>query len=632
MALPLEQQAVVCSLPALVPGARIMEPRRATPYWHVRVPIHGGWLVEAWLQSVGVPLHSIPDGIPEGMLRFRSRADLPKDPPKHLDVASEIKPITWEMMLPFQAELPYWVESHPYTMVEWSCGAGKTMAFVVAMLLTTRGALVINTPAKVIATVLEQIRRYTRVEPFAHRPPSERIPGDWTLAQYITACGGSGGLLRRPVIVQGQESTADTNDELLAQVNPVGVVFDEIHNLGDAKRWLTNSRQVGGDCPSCGASGGDPTFGIPPELCAPWCKGKVYEKRQTKGGDRLRRAVAVMDLSRHPTVEKRVGASGFPMDSGQPERLWAIGDILDPHGFGSHEPFAVRYNGKHRDEVTGWPKMGDPMNVPELRSRWSFFTHEVPYSESHGHLPKLRIQVHWLPARALLKHSSVTLEQALREGIGHSDGNKNDAGRWAKLAMWATRKRPAIVAHAVETLASGQRIAWFTGLKDDAEQSGHDLERAVSRWGLNARIWVAHGDTPQRVRDRIRDEWLDTPCGCIVGTGYAWGVGVDGFQYAHQLLLGMVPPSRRPGDFLQWRGRVDRQGGVGTLLSCFFAQNGPDEEEVRAITAKFGPIEEFMLAEELQGLGPKLRGTDDPDAVIAAAVQEMTARYAKKDR
>ena len=72
----------------------------------------------------------------------------------------------------------------------------------------------------------------------------------------------------------------------------------------------------------------------------------------------------------------------------------------------------------------------------------------------------------------------------------------------------------------------------------------------------------------------------------------------------------------KPGDFVQWKGRFDRLGGVATLLKVIVAQGTYDERVVEILTDKFGPIETFLAADELKGLDTKLLGIEDEQSLI----------------
>ena len=79
----------------------------------------------------------------------------------------------------------------------------------------------------------------------------------------------------------------------------------------------------------------------------------------------------------------------------------------------------------------------------------------------------------------------------------------------------------------------------------------------------------------------------------------------------------------KPGDFTQWKGRFDRLGGTATLLKVVVAKGTYDEKVVEILVDKFGPIEQFLKADELEGLGDKLMGIEDRDAIISGFLDKL---------
>ena len=108
---------------------------------------------------------------------------------------------------------------------------------------------------------------------------------------------------------------------------------------------------------------------------------------------------------------------------------------------------------------------------------------------------------------------------------------------------------------------------------------------------------------------------------CLVATGQSMGTGVDGMQTANLAIFAMLP--WKPGDFTQWKGRFDRLGGCPTLLKVVVASGTYDERVVDILVEKFGPIEQFLAADELRGLDKKLLGVEDRDALLDSIVTKL---------
>lgn len=92
-------------------------------------------------------------------------------------------------------------------------------------------------------------------------------------------------------------------------------------------------------------------------------------------------------------------------------------------------------------------------------------------------------------------------------------------------------------------------------------------------------------------------------------------------QTADLAVFAMLP--WKPGEFVQWKGRFDRLGGRATLLKVAVARGTYDEKVVEILTDKFGPIEQFLKADELEGLGDKLLGIEDKDSIISGFIDKL---------
>ena len=135
-------------------------------------------------------------------------------------------------------------------------------------------------------------------------------------------------------------------------------------------------------------------------------------------------------------------------------------------------------------------------------------------------------------------------------------------------------------------------------------------------------VWWGHGGTDDREREEMVVSFRksDGPC-LLIGTGQAFGESVDGLQTADLAIFAMLP--WKPGDFVQWKGRFDRLGGSATLLKVVVATGTYDERVVEILVEKFGPIESFLKADELEGLGDKLLGMEDEQALVSSIINKL---------
>ena len=164
----------------------------------------------------------------------------------------------------------------------------------------------------------------------------------------------------------------------------------------------------------------------------------------------------------------------------------------------------------------------------------------------------------------------------------------------------------------------------FVARRRECEKWTAAVKRALSTGDEQTPVdvWMAHGGVSESERDRIADSFRNHEGPCVlVATGQSIGTGVDGMQTADLALFAMLP--WKPGDFVQWKGRFDRLGGSPTLLKVVVAKGTYDEKVVEILVDKFGPIEQFLKADELDGLGDKLMGIEDRDAVISGFLDKL---------
>ena len=285
-------------------------------------------------------------------------------------------------------------------------------------------------------------------------------------------------------------------------------------------------------------------------------------KTSTAAQDRVTRAVAAMEVSRLPGLRLRIGATATLLEDGRPRRLWAPLDLLSPGGFShSYRSFAARHCNAKAGPF-GWDDSGSS-NLDELRHRCSFFMHEVPYSESHDALPSTRVQVCYL---------------------GRNELNRADR--------------------------------FSDSIRREATRGDNQMSQAP-------RVWMVHGGLNESDKDRIIDMYAcdPGPC-CLVATGQSVGTGVDGMQTTDLAIFAMLP--WKPGDFVQWKGRFDRLGGRATLLQVPIAEGTYDTRVVEILTDKFGPIQQMLAADELEGLTDKLLGMEDTEGIIASIIDKLT--------
>jgi len=574
----------------------------------IYAPVHAAFVVEHFFAGWGVPFNAesvngadIIGPWPQDLPTLSKLESYGKSLMEAAVKRGELKPHVLAMSTPYQRRSAGWADTRPWTMNIWPCGAGKTVGALIDA-LTRKGTVLVLCPAKARHVWWTQTQQYTNILPWRLIPVSERRKSDMTWEQYVEHCDTTG---QRRFVVVGAESLND-NLEFVMGLAPSVIILDELHIHGQSKRWKAVQEKDG----SVG-----------------------FQRRQTASGDKDAWSVAVMDLSRLPSLQLRVGLTATPLDDGRPRRLWAQLDLLTPGGFAhSYRRFAERYCDAQPNPYGGIEDKGSS-NIDELRARCSFFTHEVPYSESHSSLPPTRVQVVYLPVQAQDKaerfDDAQTFDQAIKQLARQLKGDYEDVPARerlieARLAEACSRKRGYVVSEALEGLKGGGKVIVFTARRREAERWGEAIRKAVSTGdeAKDATIWVGHGGVSETERNDMIDGFRNSPgpC-CLIGTGQAFGIAVDGMQTADLAIFAMLP--WKPGDFLQWRGRFDRHGGRATLLKVVVASATYDERVVEILTDKFGPIEQFLVADELSGMGEKLLGMEDRGAIVDDVVSKL---------
>ena len=580
--------------------------------WMVKAPLHCAWLFEGmlrvsgvnfWCRATATQIVSPWSNKPEDRERLRSDGQRLLEKSIH---AREIKGHVADIATPYQLMGTAWANTRPYVMNVWSCGSGKTLGTIMAA-LSCSGDVVVVCPAKARHVWWSQVQEYSNVVPFRVKPKAEVRKKDQTFDDYAHMCREKG---QRKFVIVGAESIAD-NVDLIRGIEPSILIFDEIHTHGNSKRWRA-IHNVDGTV--------------------------RFEKRKTSASsnpnsqvNRHARAVAVMEVSRIKSLRLRIGLTATPLDDGRPRRLWSQLDLLAPGGFShSYSNFAARYCDARPGTYGGLDDSG-ASHIKELKARCSFFVHEVPYSESHSSLPSTRVQVDYLTNTELNRAERFSDEQTFTQAVRqmNREAGSNPDGRErvveARLAEACSRKRKYVIEEAIEGLKGGGKVVIFTARRRETELWAHQLRQQLSK-GDEAQkgvpVWMAHGGVSETERDEMVDAFRNSnkAC-CLVATGQSVGTGVDGMQTANLAIFAMLP--WKPGDFLQWKGRFDRLGGSPTLLKVVVAQGTYDDRVVQILVDKFGPIETFLKADELDGLGDKLLGMEDEDALVSSIISKL---------
>jgi len=518
--------------------------------------------------------------------------------------AGLVKPHVPGMLTDYQAANVGWVQHRPYLLDVFPCGAGKTLSSMLCALSKARpGGVLVVCPAKARHVWWSQVQEYTNVEPHRMLPEGAQRKDYESLAAYLQRQQQVG---MPPFVVVGLEALNLYVPKLHeAGFAPSVVIYDEIHEFGNMRRWaavVQKSGDVG------------------------------FERKKTKNGNEVR-ALAAYDVSRMKSLNLRIGLTATPLDDGRPRRLWSPLDLLDPGGWAfSYRKFASRYTAAYKGDY-GLVDKGSS-NLDELRSRANYLMHEVTHEESHGQLPPTRVQVIYLPKDQLNRAERFSDDQTFGAATRAAAKAAARGGRYDKeqsveirLMEACSRKRRYVLDEVKQGLRGKGKVALFTGRRVEAEVWATKLKKELSQGDLQMaapQIWVAHGGVPEAERDAMIDAYAQHPgpC-CLIATGQSVGTSKDGMQTTSLAIFAMLP--WRPGDFEQWKGRFDRLGGSATLLKVVVAEGTYDETIVQVLVEKFGTVDAFLESAHLTGLDEKLLGLEDEDALLDSIMDKLTA-------
>lgn len=630
--LPIDSVAYLPPLEDIVPGAvvwlrvgRSWQPqRRVDPtVWpnilgiEVRCSITCAWLADAWIKSVRVPVLSTREYGTECVPYFGLDPAWYRDYGRTLVEAAvargELKPHAAEKVTSYQLAGVGMMGTRPFGLYRWPPGSGKTFGALAAA-LSRPGPILVICPSmarkewRASGRGRSSVDKFTNLETHVVLPASRRPVHYESMADYVARMQAE---RRRPVVVVGMEALADHQREIQACLDYTIVVIDELHMLGDAKRWSVTALQ----------------------------DGSVQIEKAKTAGDSGKRNVAAMELLHSPRVTLRLGLTGTPLEDGRPRRLWAPGDLLMPGAFGRYSSFRQRYCGFHRNEA-GFMDDGGASHIDELRQRWSFALYDVPRSVTHAELPPLRIDVGYLapPDRVDVpeverqnKPDAMLRElRALEKAAANPEATVASLmrRREGRLAEAASRVRNACRLRAKEHLVGGPGKVMVLLTRHKMVEAWANYWRE-SFPGVQG--WALHGDnTTEAERDRAIEAYAEHPGPCwLIGTGDAIGTSKDGMQCSDLGIVAQLPA--QPGRFIQWIGRWDRLGGKGTTVFIPVAEGTEADKEIARLVRKFGPIDRFLEDEELRVLARKLSGLDREGILDEAISGMLTGSEGKEE-
>ena len=441
----------------------------------------------------------------------------------------------------------------------WSAGSGKTLGAIVWNLAAGPSLSVVVTKAAIRPTWARELETYTQG---VH---SEVLDGE-TPGDLV----GSIPLDRPVVLVTGYDTLPGWIDALV-KLRPHSVVFDEIHKVKSHRRWQA---EVG--------NGARVSFSL-----------------------KENQAAACYRLSR--IAKRRLGLTATPVTD-RVRDLWAQLDLVHPGEWGTYWDWARRYAGATENTFGGMDDRGKS-NLAELKRRLSYVSHRVPYSLANRDLP---------PKRRLVTYVKVCDQNRAEGGISKELKKAAKFGPTAileaRLMEAASRKRKVVLAHARDALEGGLKVVIFTGRRVDCER----LRAEAGDWRDLSGLFLfsGHGGDSPEAREKIRRDYMAAlgPA-LLVGTGDAWGEGLD-LQDTDLAIFAMLPYT--PGQVIQWEGRFARLGQKRPVLIRYVIAEGTvDEHVAQILLGKLPAVEKAIDSDEIAGLGRELIGASEEELVAS---------------
>jgi hypothetical protein len=462
-------------------------------------------------------------------------------------------------------------------------GSGKSLSVITWLLYDSRPGLLV-TKAAARRTLYDEFIRYTKVEPIVLVPRSDLRKKDVDPYEQIEKMLESDPVQLPRVVIVGLERLPDQVD-FLSQIPFGSVAFDEIHRHASHRRFVAIPKAE---------EGGTDEDGNP-----------LLSKPEFKMLSNI--ATAAMRLAGN--AKRRCGATATALPD-RPRNLWAPLDLVCPWEFGSAWNFYKRFC----DVTTGTYGQLDnsgASNIEELKRRLAFVAHKVDYKTAQGDLPLKRRQ-NWIIERAQQDAPSDFSEELER---ARENGARSLVE--VRLAEATTRKFTVILDKVKDAIDSKQKILLFVNRHSAVEK----LERLFFEEMPDLMCWAAHGGTPPKGRDEIREEYMAHPGPCLlIGTIEAFGESIS-LHDTDLMILASIPINYR--QLWQVEGRVARRGQKRPVLVLYAIAEGTiDEHYLSILLSKLPAVDKIMEDSELSEAYKDLAGFSD-DSLLDSLFEKL---------
>ena len=576
-----------------IPGVRLRRDHSsATISWHAVHPFHQ-LLQRASLAAKVWDAEKIPD--PKGSLEWETVQ-------RRLLRGAEVRDAyLHDWPTNYQRESLCFTATRPGALLHHPTGSGKTFTAICWGLLEA-GPLLIVTRASTRVQFCREVERFTHLRAFPCKPANEvRKKDQWqTMDDYFAWCAE---VDQRPVVVCGWESLPTWADDLLG-ASFTSVVWDESQKGKSHKRWerIILPDPASDDYASAVRAVQQRKGIIRPD--------KTDPEQMVGLIPRPNVANTAAEIAR--SVERRLATTATPI----PDRvrdLWGQMDLLEPWAWGNYRTFAFRYCDAKPGLYGGLDDKG-VSNIDELSRRLDYVIHHVPANVARAELPAKRRQTWYIPPSEQVQPTGGwkrAVKAASKQGAG--------ALLELRLAMAASSKRRAILGRIGEHMESGHKVVVFTARRRDCEELA-DALRSMRGKAAPLHVWCGHGGDSQEARLKMLDDYQQCEAkGVLVGTGEAWGTGIDGLQCTDAAIFALLPWT--PGNLTQWEGRFTRLGQDRPVTIYFpIAEGTADEHLASILLDKLPAVDKLAHDESLEGAAEALAGIEEDEDAFAESV------------
>jgi len=188
-----------------------------------------------------------------------------------------------------------------------------------------------------------------------------------------------------------------------------------------------------------------------------------------------------------------------------------------------------------------------------------------------------------------------------------------------RLSMAASSKRRAIVRRVAEHCESSHKIVVFTARRRDCEELADAIGK-LKKQEKPGLVLCGHGGHSQTERRAMLKDYIAHPGPCVlVGTGEAWGTGVDGLQCTDAAIFALLPYT--PGSLDQWEGRFTRHGQDRPVTVYYpIAEGTADEHLASILLEKLPAVADLTDIGGLDGAAEALAGEIEDEDEFAASI------------